>query len=189
MAPGAVLRLLAFVERGIHERFLPQSQRPSRARLVVTTADRGTRANDLVARLAGHTVEVPPLRARLEDLPLLARALLAAQRRGRDAPAVTIAPDGMRELLRHGWPGNVRELAAVLARATAEAPAGIIDAAVLAPLLRGRDAPVVDRPAEERLWIGETLARHRFRRAETAAALGLSRKTLYNKMKRYGLLG
>ena len=187
MPPGLVASLLAWVERGVFERFLPQRHRPEHARLIVTTAGRDLRANELVARLAGHRIEVPPLRERLEDLPVLARAILAAQRR-RDEPAVTIAPEGMRELMRHGWPGNVRELAALLARATADAAGGTIDAATVLGLLSERpDAPA--RARDEKSWSGEALARHRFRRAETAAALGISRKTLYNKMKLYGLIG
>ncbi len=187
MPPDCLASLVRWIERGVFERFMPQNRRPVHARLIVTTGAAPGATNDLVARLAGHRIEVPPLRARLEDLPPLARAILAAQRRNRDDPAVTIAPDGMRELLRHSWPGNIRELASLLAQATAEAPGNIIDGAIVADLLRRRVTPEPARIVDEKAWIAEALARHRFRRAETAAELGLSRKTLYNKMKRYGL--
>lgn len=189
MPPSMVADLLTWVERGVFERFLPDSQRPRHTRLILTTSGTDPRANELVARLAGHKIEVPPLRERLEDLPMLARAILSAQRRSRDEPAVAIAPDGMRELMRHSWPGNVRELAALLAIATANAPAGRIDAAIVLALLSARATPRRDRTIDEKAWIAEALARHRFRRGETAAALGLSRKTLYNKMKQHGLVG
>lgn len=190
LSSATTASLLQWVERGIFERFLPQPQRPQHARMIVTTAGQDSRANELVARLASHIIEVPALRSRLEDLPLLARAILVAQKRSREQPSVTLSSEGMRELLRHGWPGNVRELASVLARATAAAPGGVIDGATVAALLRGQEAERETlRRVDERGWINEALARHRFRRAETAAALGLSRKTLYNKMKRYGLIG
>jgi predicted TIM-barrel enzyme/transcriptional regulator with AAA-type ATPase domain len=191
LAPSALAGLRQWVERVVFERFQPQAQRPPHARVIVTTSVRDPGANALVARLAPHIVEVPPLRARLEDVPALARAILAThRRRGSEGAASAISADGMRELLRHGWPGNVRELAAVLARATAMAPAGGIDGATILRLLGEAQS---DRPAsrlrDERGWILEALTLHRFRRAETAKALGLSRKTLYNKMRRYGMTG
>lgn len=183
-------RLLDWIERGIFERFLPQNQRPQHPRLILTAHDLDRCPGDLPARLSGHRLEVPPLRARLEDVPLLVRAILASQKRRRDQPAPTVTADGMRELIRYGWPGNVRELASVLARATAQSVDGTIDGRALAPLL-GADADPAggNAPADERAWIVAALARHRFRRTETARALGLSRKTLYNKMRRYGLTG
>ncbi len=189
--PAALLRRLGdWVERGVIERFAPPDQGRSRVRLIITSdaaADAVVRHE--LGRLAGHRIIVPPLRARLEDMPLLARAILASQRRPRsDAPTPRLAPDGMRELLRHGWPGNVRELAGALARATMLAKGGVIDAgAAAAAIAAGRDRPAAEPPADERRWIMEGLARARFRRAEAAALLGVSRKTLYNKMKRYGL--
>ena len=190
LSEETAVRLLDWIERGIFERFLPQPQRPQHARLVLTTLRLEARAGDFAGRLAAHVVEVPPLRARLEDIPLLARAILASQKRRRDQAAPRISADGMRELIRHGWPGNVRELAGILARATAMAPEGIIDAAIVGALVTPAGTPPgPGGSADERAWIMEALARHRFRRNETAQALGLSRKTLYNKMKRHGLVG
>ncbi|BBK33517.1 putative TIM-barrel enzyme [Stella humosa] len=190
LAPDTIARLLDWIERGIFDRFLPQPQRPQHARLILTTARADARAGGFAGRLAAHVVEVPALRSRLEDVPLLARAILASQKRRRDQAAPRISADGMREFIRHGWPGNVRELAGVLARATALAPEGIIDAAIVDALIAPAGTPPgTDGPADERAWIMEALARHRFRRNETAQALGLSRKTLYNRMKRHGLVG
>jgi predicted TIM-barrel enzyme/transcriptional regulator with AAA-type ATPase domain len=183
-------RLLDWIERGIFERFLPQQHRPQHPRLILTTTRLDERTDALARRLAGHVVDVPSLRARPEDVPLLARAILAAQKRQRDQPAAAITADGMRELIRHSWPGNVRELAALLARAAAMPVDGIIDAAVVIALVAtGEDKGDGETSIDERAWIMAALARHRFRRNETAQALGLSRKTLYNKMRRYGLSG
>jgi DNA-binding NtrC family response regulator len=70
---------------------------------------------DLFHRLAVFPIDVPALRERLEDLPVLAEHLLA--RLGADAPRKSLAPDALDALGHHGWPGNVRELAHVLERA------------------------------------------------------------------------
>jgi transcriptional regulator with GAF, ATPase, and Fis domain len=70
---------------------------------------------DLYHRLAVFPIEVPALRERLEDLPVLAEHLLA--RLGADAPRKALSADALQALQQHNWPGNVRELAHVLERA------------------------------------------------------------------------
>jgi predicted TIM-barrel enzyme len=188
--PATLRRLVAWVERGVMERFSPPAAHKGRVRLIITTTDGvdGGVGGEL-ARLAGHRIAAPPLRARIEDVPDLARAIMASHHRPRSgAPAPRLSGDGMRELLRETWPGNVRELALVLARAATLAQGGVIDgAAVSAAIAAGRAQAPAQAPPDERRWIMEGLARCRFRRAETAALLGVSRKTLYNKMKRHGL--
>jgi predicted TIM-barrel enzyme/DNA-binding NtrC family response regulator len=197
--PALLRRLGDWVERGVMERFSPPQGRGSRVRLVITsTAGEDAAISAQIGRLAGHRIVAPPLRARMEDVPLLARAILTSQHRARDGIAAPrLAADGMRALLRHTWPGNVRELAAVLARAATAAKGGpglgtaegrlIDEPAVTSAIAAGHRAPVVKTAPDERQWIMDALARCRFRRAETAALLGLSRKTLYNRMKRLGL--
>ncbi|MBK1657270.1 phosphoenolpyruvate hydrolase family protein [Paracraurococcus ruber] len=163
---------------------------PPRARLIATSARdlaglmaAGRFREDLWALLFAGRIPVPPLRERPEDCVALARHVL---RRLPGTP--DLAPDALRALVVHPWPGNVRELRSVLERAATACRAGRIEAADLAPLL----APSVAAPAEagrdERAWIQDALRRHRFRRGETAAFLGISRKTLYNRMRRLGLL-
>jgi predicted TIM-barrel enzyme/transcriptional regulator with AAA-type ATPase domain len=179
-------RLARVVEQAIVGRFGREEQR--RARLVVTATDHAGIVPALLARIEAGQVDVPPLRDRPEDIPLLARAMLRGltRREGRQAPAV-IEPAVYRLLMTRDWPGNLRELRSFLARAAAESPDGTIRSDGVARLCQ---APAETRPgpvADERAWIVDALRRNRFRRAETAAFLGLSRKTLYNKMRRYGL--
>jgi len=88
---------------------------------------------DLFARLFGHTVVLPPLRARRVDLGLLARRMLAAIAGGRE---VRFAPVALRAMLRHDWPLNIRELEKVLVTAVALASDGVIEAAHLPTALR-----------------------------------------------------
>jgi DNA-binding NtrC family response regulator len=184
-------RLVEWIDRGVLERFDVTPERPRRARLVATLVlgAAATLRDDLRARLEPGRLMVPPLRERPEDVPLIARALLAGLGRQAQGPAPEIDPSGHRALMAHPWPGNVRELRTALARAATLTRDGRIDAEVLAPLLAetSPEAPPAE-PADERAWILDALRRNRFRRAETAAFLRVSRKTLYNKMRRFNLL-
>ncbi len=197
-------RLAGFIERSVQDRFLQdrllqdrllqdrggQRGEAGRARLVLTmTAGAASpEAHRLAARLAASRIDMPPLRDRLEDVPLIARALLARQRLPEGQRPPQIDPRAMRRLVAHDWPGNVRELAGLIARAAANARDGVIGERQVAELIAEAGAPGGGRGAmSERDWILDALSRHRFRRGETAAWLGLSRKTLYNKMRAYGI--
>jgi predicted TIM-barrel enzyme len=180
LAPTLRTQLADWIERGSFERFARPGERAPRARLVLTHPPGG----EAMARaLSAQRLLVPPLRDRMEDLPLLAREILRGMRRS----ATALEPAALRLLMARSWPGNLRELAEVLARAATEAPGGRITAAALEAVFGpdGGGAPVA--PADERGWILDALRRNRFRRGETAAFLGLSRKTLYNRMRRLGL--
>jgi DNA-binding NtrC family response regulator len=191
LPPGLQARLVDWIDRGVLERFDVMPERPRRARLVATLVlgQEGALRDDLKARLDPGLLLVPPLRERPEDVPLIARALVAGFSRDAHAPAPEIDPSGHRALMAHAWPGNVRELRTVLARAVTLTRDGRLDAEVLAPLLaEASPAASPPEPGGERAWILDALRRNRFRRAETAAFLRVSRKTLYNKMRRYNLL-
>jgi predicted TIM-barrel enzyme/DNA-binding NtrC family response regulator len=132
-------------------------------------------------------VDLPPLRERLEDVPMLAKAML----RGTAAGSHTeLEPSAYRALLSHHWPGNLRELRSVLQRAALAARECSLSGRDLQPFLQPLAAAPRPRAsfASEREWILDGLRRNRFRRAETAQFLRISRKTLYNKMQQYGLL-
>jgi transcriptional regulator with PAS, ATPase and Fis domain len=144
---------------------------------------------DLYFRLAGAIVPVPPLRARLDDLPWLIRDLLHDL--GRDD--VVVADDTLAVLATHAWPGNVRELKNALACALA-----FIDARVLEPRhLRlspsCERAPGVELPYLggqslqhlERIAIRQTLSQSHGNKALAAKTLGVSVSTLYEKLKKY----
>ncbi|HYF55652.1 MAG TPA: phosphoenolpyruvate hydrolase family protein [Salinarimonas sp.] len=182
-------RLVEWIDRAVLERFDVTPERPSRARLVATllVGREGALREELRTRLEPARLVVPPLRDRPEDVPLIARAILATL--GREGGPPEIDPSGHRALMAHAWPGNVRELRTALNKAATLARDRAIDAELLAPILAETvpDAPAA--PADEREWILDALRRNRFRRAETAAFLRLSRKTLYNKMRRHNLLG
>jgi two-component system response regulator AauR len=140
--------------------------------------------SDLYFRLNVATVELPPLRARREDVPLLFDHFvkLAESRNHLEAPAV--ADSEIRTLMAYDWPGNIREL-----RNVAERHVLGIDTTL------GTSAPADPVPlaeavdAFERTLIAEELKRQGGNALKTAKALGVAKSTLFDKIRKYGLEG
>nr|WP_319528222.1 sigma 54-interacting transcriptional regulator [Pseudomonas laurentiana] len=151
----------------------------------------GTFRADLYYRLNVLPINVPPLRARLEDLPALSEAILEDLGSQHELEA-----EAQALLLRHAWPGNIRELRNVLERATllADHPrlgASDIQAALgtLAPLVQKAPQKTYKQACEEfeRQLLSDTLAHCAGNVPEAARQLGLGRSTLYKKMVALGL--
>ena len=173
-----------------------------RARLIASSptdveeavADGSLRA-DLFHRLSVLPIKIPPLRERTEDILPLARAWLTevASRLDRDPPR--LAADAEDALVRYHWPGNVRELRHVLERMLLAGVGDEISNGDLPiEILEGKEAylaPGVDkRPTleeVERRYIELTLTFARGNQTRAAAILGISRKALWEKRKRFGL--
>ena len=151
---------------------------------------------DLLYRLRVLTLNLPPLRERLEDLPLLARHFLAEHRREHGRGPTDLSPQMVDRLARHPWKGNVRELRSEIVKLALVAGGERVEVRDLeahpdlfASILRpGRPAP---RPQAGTL---RDVERHEVERAMRAAQgdkqkaatlLGLSRATLYRKLRRY----
>jgi DNA-binding NtrC family response regulator len=147
---------------------------------------------DLYYRVATVVIEVPPLRERPEDILVLAQHFAArlAESYGRH---ITISASAIELLLRYRFPGNVRELLSILESAAAvrfEDPQTITEKDLL-PLLRSGDAensrtiesPVLSLEAMERTAIERALRRCEGNRTKAAALLGISRDTLYRKVR------
>ncbi|MBI4266378.1 MAG: sigma-54-dependent Fis family transcriptional regulator [Acidobacteria bacterium] len=151
---------------------------------------------ELFHRLHVLPMHIPSLRERPEDILPLARRLLAELAAALQRPVPDLAPDAEDALRRYRWPGNVRELRHVLERAlvagvegaltTASLPSDLLerDDAYLAPGATGR-RPTLDEV--ERRYIELTLHRVQGNQTKAAAILGISRKALWEKRKRYGL--
>ncbi|NMC71835.1 MAG: sigma-54-dependent Fis family transcriptional regulator [Myxococcales bacterium] len=206
MQPALQARLLRALQERSFERL--GGTAPVRVDIrVVAATNRDLRAaiaagrfrEDLYYRLAVVEIALPPLRDRPEDILPTAQHLL-----GRLRPEVPprLAPETAAALALHDWPGNVRELANVLERALLFAGHGEIRPEHLPPGLRelaGREPhaapgpggtgvrPGVSLEAVERELIEKTLRSLGGNRTRTARALGLSRRALLYKLKRYGL--
>ena len=156
----------------------------------------GTFREDLLYRLNVITVELPPLRKRKEDIPLLAQHLVA-QLAGRHVrPARLLSPAAVEALQSHSWPGNVRELRNVIERAVIICSSEVIERHHLAPYpleqraqSRGEDTLTlpVGTPIEEveRRMILRTLQKTENNKTRAAELLQISLKTLHNKLSLY----
>jgi len=144
---------------------------------------------DLLHRLNVVTIELPPLRRRTEDIPLLIQHFLDKYTREMNKRVESVSNDAMRALLNYDWPGNVRELANVIEHAVIFAED---DQIALAHLPFTPDQDVPDDTDEdlkeaisryERQYITNSLHRHNGNKTETAKSLGISLSTFYRKLE------
>jgi DNA-binding NtrC family response regulator len=150
----------------------------------------GKMRQDLFFRLSVVTVQVPALRHRAEDLPLLVEAVLLQL----DKP-LGIAPETMQILERYDWPGNVRELRNVIESAAAVCDSEQIEARHLMFFKPRRRDPTMEKlplagktlESLERAAIVQTLEQCGGNKTRAARALGISPSTLYEKVKKYSL--
>jgi len=144
----------------------------------------GAFRRDLYYRLRVLTIQLPPLRERGSDLPLLVAHFVAAFNRRHGTRFVVPPTSQLRPLLDHPWPGNVRELENTLESLLILATADGNDLATVV-----RRAPALDGGfwPDERARILRVLNDHRWNRQRAAAALGISRVTLWRRMERHGI--
>ena len=168
------------------------------ARIVaLTNADleqavaRGAFREDLFYRLNVLPLVIPPLRERPADIRPLARRLLSQLSETHRGPARTLSADALAALERYAFPGNVREMRNILERAlvSSATPELTLDAlpAQVREAAAGRDRHKMTLEELERAYIAEILDFTRGKKSKAAAILGISRKTLLEKRKRYGL--
>ena len=163
---------------------------------------KGDIREDLFYRLNVFRIALPPLRERLEDIPILCEALMRDMNRKHGTKIVDVAPDVVEQFLRHHWPGNVRELRNAVERAAILAGEGTIAMQHLPPNFSSSATPPRAEdsadPNSVRLRIGttisdaekaliqRTLVHTRNNKTRAAEILGISLKTLHNKLKEYG---
>ncbi len=190
-------KLLRVLQTGEFERVGASRTRKVDVRILAATnvdlraeVAAGRFREDLFFRLNTVEIVLPPLRARREDIPLLATHFLQqfAQRYRRNVTG--FSADGMGTLLEYRWPGNVRELAHAIERATLLAEESVVRATdlVFGPVASAQ--PQVDEMSledVERLLISKALERHGGNVSLAANALGLSRSALYRRLQRHGL--
>jgi two-component system, NtrC family, response regulator AtoC len=142
---------------------------------------------DLYHRLAAFPIRLPPLRERPEDLLPLAGVLLAEICRDLKRPPLTLSERARGALLSAPWPGNIRQLRNVLERAAILCDGPVIDEVdVPGPREAPREAPLALERLE-RDAIVRALAASQGNRRKAAEALGIGLRTLYDKLKRYGI--
>ena len=191
-----LLRVLQ--EREVRPLGATQSQ-PFDIRLVAAThrdlthrVSEGCFREDLYYRIAVVSVELPPLRERLEDLPALASKILEGLARDAGRKPPELSQDALRKLSVYRFPGNVRELQNILTRAfvLSSGPRLRAEDIELAASARKRGPNASSRQdfeTQERERILEALRQARWNVSVVARSLGIPRNTLYRKLTRYGL--
>jgi DNA-binding NtrC family response regulator len=212
------VKLLRVLQEHTFDRVGENTPRKTNARIIAATHQDLRRAvgegrfrEDLYYRLRVIPIELPPLRSRREDIDPIARVLLSrvGARTGR---ALRFSPETLRALLTYDWPGNVRELENALEYAATVCAGQTLQPEDLPPevIANGGRRPDKDAAAtpvsassmpatataiqaaaqqNERALLKSALEAHRWNRAETAKALGLSRSTLWRRMRALGLVG
>jgi DNA-binding NtrC family response regulator len=145
---------------------------------------------DLLFRLNTVEIHLPPLRVRIEDIPLLAEHFLAQHARRYRKTLTGFEPAALQSLLAHPWPGNVRELDHAVERGVLMARGERVSAPDLGlEPPAGSPARLEDLPLEEveRVLIQKALARYEGNVSHAAHALGLSRSALYRRLEKHGL--
>jgi len=213
--PSLQAKILRALEERTFERVGDSRTRTVDVRVIAAThvdleraVAEGRFREDLYYRLRVIPIQVPPLRERREDLPILVRHLLEKVGR-RHQRALRLSPGASRLLLAHAWPGNVRELENALEFAVTVCegqtihrrdlpdevrrgggasvdPVGGVDAAAAPAPAPGRPELSPEEAAEVERIRGALLST-RYNRTRAAEALGISRTTLWRKMKQYGM--
>lgn len=163
---------------------------PVTTRMVLVLDREAPGAAETTAMLTGFgfaCFNMPALSERPEDLPPLLEAILASVRERLGRRGLALDPAAFRLLLEHDWPGDVPELWHVVEQAAMNVPSDQITAVALRAVMRGQGGNPRSTFEGEREWILDGLRRNRFHRGDTAAFLGISRKTLYNRMKKLRL--
>ena len=207
------VKLLRVLEEKVVERVGDNRAIPVDVRVISATnrdltrmvADRRFR-EDLFYRINVIPLILPPLRERMEDIPLLAEAFFRRLQLKSDKPVETIAYDTMGMLMTYGWPGNVRELRSVFEYAFVACPGGSIQPPHLPPTIaQGCRCPAPQAPApfpaapagltagappgglSPRDTLIAALTRAGGNQSAAARLLGVSRGTVWNRMRRYGI--
>lgn len=196
--PGQQAKLLRILQTGELQRLGSARSRQIDVRVLSATnadvkaeVESGRFREDLLFRLNTIEIQLPPLRDRREDIPLLANHFLEKySRRYRKSPS-GFDKAASQALVEHNWPGNVRELEHAVERALLMSQGASITAADLGlrTARSGSSATIEDMSIEEveSFLIRKALSRYGNNVSHAAEALGLSRSALYRRMQRYGI--
>jgi len=197
------VKLLRVLETGSFLRVGASQLRHCDVRLIAATnrepqraVDEGKLREDLFYRLNVFPIQLPPLRARRDDIPGLVDHFLVRYSEQYEVGPKRIAADALAAIIAHEWPGNIRQLQNAIERAFALSAADVITLADLPPAIREQPAPASVPEARdaiptladsERNLIAAALRKAHGNKNEAARLLGIDRQRLYRKIEKYGL--
>ncbi|HTJ22997.1 MAG TPA: sigma-54 dependent transcriptional regulator [Gemmatimonadaceae bacterium] len=189
-------KLLRVLQDGEYQPVGSERSERTEARVIAAT-HRGLEAmiaegkfrEDLYYRLRVVEIELPPLRERPGDIPLLAQQLVARACRAMDCDAVALSEPALRTLAAHPWPGNVRELENCLVRAVVLARGGVIrpEHLTLSTTTNGHEVLFHSLEDAERDHVARVYAATGRQKTRTAEILGISRPRLDRLLQKHGL--
>jgi len=203
MSPSLQVKLLRVLQEREYEPLGATSPRQTDVRIIAATnqdlstlVKEGKFRDDLYYRLNVVKIDLPPLSQRREDIPVLIDAFIQKFNAKMGKQITGVADEALRLLLRHDYPGNIRELENIIEHAFVLCGGNRINLDCLPrELTMTQEEPQPSMPPkEERPFekaeaeiVKKTLERHRGNRIKAAHELGISRATLWRKVKRYGL--
>ncbi len=198
MSPILQVKLLRVLQEREYRRLGDEKPLKCNVRIVTATNRNLTRLlstgalrEDFYFRIRVFTIEMPPLHWRREDIPLLVSHLVEELSRTTGHQVTGVTEDALRALMDHAWPGNVRELRNAIEGAFVTVRGNRLSLADLPLEVRRREqrptAPPSPEQLEERVQIENALREAEGNRTKAAAALGISRVTLWKKMRRLGI--
>ena len=214
MSPATQVKVLRALQSGEFRRIGSNRHIKADIRVIAATnkdlrqeVQRARFREDLYYRIAVIEIHMPPLRERTEDIPSLVEHFLRVNAYG-GRERLQVTPEAMVCLTRYPWPGNIRELRNVIERLSVLADSQVLDGRrpssgdreggagarpSRGPARHTADGPRGDGVSDltldevERHHILRTLERHRWNKKRVAGILGIDTKTLYNKLRRYGV--
>jgi DNA-binding NtrC family response regulator len=154
-----------------------------------TMVHEGSFREDLFYRINTIMVEVPPLRDRVDDIPILANHFLKINSERYGKPGLKFSTHALEKLANHQWPGNVRELQHSIEKAVIMSDSLILKPSDFSFAAKPKIAVLSDITLEEmeRRMISESLQKHHSNMSIVASKLGITRQTLYNKIKKLNI--
>lgn len=149
----------------------------------------GAFREDLFYRINTILIEVPPLRDRVDDIPILANHFLRIHAEKYNKAGLKFNTHTLEKLSNHDWPGNIRELQHAVEKAVIMSDSPVLKPSDFVFNTRQRNPSVSDMTLDEmeKHAITDSLQRHRSNLSVVASKLGITRQTLYNKMRKYNI--
>lgn len=197
MPLGLQAKLLRFLDSGEFRRVGSNKSLKVDVRIIAATnknlielVREGTFREDLYYRLNVINITIPPLRERREDIPALSDFFLKKYARKLSKPVTGFSPEALTALENYQWPGNVRELENVVERAVILCEAekvGAEDLSIPAIAFSRAKGPTPSLEEMEKEYVLRVLKEASGNQSKASQLLGIDRKTLYHKLKKYGI--
>ena len=196
------LKLLRFLEQGEYERAGDSMARKADVRIMASSSadlpemvEQGLFSEDLYRKLKGVHIKLPPLKERVEDIPLLCGRFLRSATLESGAGEAGFSEEAMSILVNYPWPGNIEELRQAVEQAATASPGSLIMPGGLPETLRDFAAGVtvlsddsfVFAPKFDREILAATMAEENWNKAAAAKKLGVALSTLHRYLEKYGL--